>query len=371
MNHVLIKIPLNDYSFFSRKFNDYNINYSVEKESGNNYVVKINKKDYELIKKIDYKHLITFYKSCGCKHIYELIVSNTEKTIVTLAIVFIVLFSSNLIFKVNINTSDTRLESLIRYSLEDEEIYRFKFVKDYKSIAKIKEKLRRKFSNEIEWIEIDRKGSTYEIYLIKKVKTKSKTHSDKCNYVAKKSGLITSIHVQKGVVLVSENNFIKKNDLLISGQIVYNDELKKEVCASGNITGEVWYKVEVYVPVEKDVKKYENTNKYNFQINLFGKTYKLLKTKYDGEKNQLKIGNENIGLNITKEYKLERNKVKYSSDQLLKIAVNKAHESLLIKLPKNAKIIDEKVLKKNTINGKMYVEVLITTEEELGVVENY
>ena len=371
MNYIIIKISESDYSHFATKFNDYNIYFSVYKIKEKNYLLRVLEKDYKLIKKIDYREKILFYRRCGSKYIFDLIRHNIEKLIITISIIFVVILSSHIILRVKINTSDKKLESLIKYALEDENIYPLKMKKNYQDLLEIKKRIKKRFEDQIEWLEIEENGSKYNIYLIKKVKNKTKENHDKCNYVAKKSGLITSIYAEKGVLLVSENNYIRKKDILISGQIIYNDEIKKEVCARGRIFGEVWYKVEVYIPVEKSQKIYKKTNKYNLQINFFGKTYKIFKNKYDEENKVTNIGSKKLGLSILREYKIKTNKKAYTSGELEKIGINKARESLLVKLPKNAKIIDEKVLKKNMINGKMYIEVLITTNEELGVVENY
>lgn len=368
---VFIKVKAKDFFYFERKFVEHNICYNVNKKLLDKYIISLSLDDYEKVKLYDYNHNIDFYKEYSLKFFLNCLKKNIERIIITLFIIILVISSSHMIFKVNINTSDKKLKTLVKYALLDEDIAPYKMSKSFRKTILIKNKILKKFNQEIEWMEIEKNGSIYNIYIIKKVTSKKNTSSDKCNYVAKKSGLITSTYVQKGVLLVQENNYIKKGDILISGQIIYNEELKKEICAKGKVFGEVWYKVDASYPLEKKDVKYKEKKFVNVYINFFGKKYKLFADKYDTEKLKKSIGGKNFGIDLTKSYKRVVKLKKYSNEKALKKAMEKAHEALLIRLPKNAKIVDEKVLKKSIINGKIYVEVLLTTNEELGVVENY
>ena len=60
-----------------------------------------------------------------------------------------------------------------------------------------------------------------------------------------------------------------------------------------------------------------------------------------------------------------------SEEEGLNEALNISKEKILLKLGKKGKIIEQKVLKKYVKNSTMYVEVLVSTNEEIGVIEVY
>ena len=371
MSRIIFKVSDINYNYILKKLLNYNISFKELTNKGNYYYICILEKDYELLKKIDYKKVVIFKRHTGLKHLIKFLNINIEKSIVAFIVFFNVFILSLFIYSVDIKINDEDLKTQIKYTLIDLDIKPYKRIKLYNYINKVKEKILNKYKDKIEWIEIEQIGSKYNVYVIKKVNNKKHVHNDRCNYVAKKSGVIKSLYASKGVLLVQENNYVKKGDILISGSVIYNDELKNEVCASGKITGEVWYKVNIEYPFSKTRPYNKYSNFHNIEIILFGKKYKIFKSNNKHEMIKNKIGNNTIGLNIYQGYKIKVKNEKYTEKEVLNKSLKKAKDSLLKKLPRNSRITDQKVLKKYVNNGKMYLEVLLTAEEEIGVVENY
>ena len=228
-----------------------------------------------------------------------------------------------------------------------------------------------KYINDIDWVEITKNGYRYNVDIIKREEKHYNSENNFCNYIAVKSGTVKSIIVRKGVLQVSENNYVNKGDILINGEIIYNEELKKNICASGKITGETWYKVNVSYPLTRTIIKTKNSGMYNVKLSFLDKNYLLLKDKYKEPKNIFKIGGNFLGLTITKSKIKYYKTIRYNLDEAENKALNIARKKVLLKARNNSRILSENTLKKNANNGKMDIEVLFTIEEELGVVENY
>lgn len=370
-SYILISCFLKDESYVLKKLLQVNTDIISTKQKDGKLFYVINENDYNELIKYDYKKIIMFEKYCGLKDIKEKLKTNIEKIIISLSILIILFLSNLYIIKVNVHANDLNLKKTLTYSLIDEGIKAHSIKKSYKEISIIKEKILNKYNDEIEWIEIVKKGYEYDVNIIKREKNKTINHFDRCNYVAVKSGTVKSITVKKGVLQVQENNYVNAGDILINGDIIYNEELKDSVCASGKITGETWYKVNVSYPLKKEYTFQKNNGMYNVVFKIFNKKYFLLNDKYIKPESIFKLGGKFLGINITKSKKTYHKKVKYTEEEAIKKSLEIARKKVKLKAGNKSTILSENILKKSVNNDKINIEVLITVEEELGVVENY
>ena len=101
-----------------------------------------------------------------------------------------------------------------------------------------------------------------------------------CNIISTKDSIITKVITHKGVELVEPNDSVSKGNILISGDITYNEETKKQVCAEGEVYGTTWYEIHLSIPTIKETIIKQNKKRYNIKLNYNNKTKRLLKTKY-------------------------------------------------------------------------------------------
>lgn len=368
---IIVSYPASENSYVEDKLIKYNIVFSKKILKKNLFFLLLNEEEFLKLYKFDYKKIIKFERNVGLKYFLDFIVNNINLILVSIVIIISLFLSNFLVLKVNVHTSDVHIKNLVTYKLIDFGIHSFSLKKDSTRINKIKEYIKEKYNDDIEWIEITPHGYSYDVEVIKKKIKEPKKTDDKCNYIAKKSGNIKSIKVKRGVLLVQENNYVKAGDVLISGDVIYNEELKSQVCASGIITGEVWYKVDLSYPLTKRKEYPSNSKQLNFNINFFNNNIKIFNDKYSKKKPIKKIGNDLLGINFYKTFETKIKYVKIDKSEALNKAINMAKKKVLIKLPKSSKILSQNILKKYVKNDRIYVEVLLTTEEEIGVVENY
>ena len=68
----------------------------------------------------------------------------------------------------------------------------------------------------------------YIINIEPKINKTKQEQSEYCNIISTKDSIITRIITHKGVELVDTNDHVSKDQILITGDIKYNEELKKE-----------------------------------------------------------------------------------------------------------------------------------------------
>ena len=68
------------------------------------------------------------------------------------------------------------------------------------------------------------------------------------------------------VALLEVNDYVHKGDIIISGDIKKDEELLKKVCARGKVYAEVWYMVNVSIPITKEERIKTGKKRYNLKI---------------------------------------------------------------------------------------------------------
>ena len=192
---LLIKITDCTYSEVIKVLLKRNIYYSNLTINENYITLKINKEDYKklkydiktvhVIKHLGLDGLIAFLK----KH-YVLLIS-----FIFTYIILIIL--SNVIFDVQIITNNYELKRVINLYLEDYDIKKYKFMKSNKELTKIKEKILEENKTTLEWIEIERIGTTYKINLTERIINEKNEDLSTSDIVAKKDAMIMYVITKK------------------------------------------------------------------------------------------------------------------------------------------------------------------------------
>ena len=342
----------------------------------NLYSIKINKKDLEIviddkdivkINEIKYIHKIKIIRYYGMNNIKYLIRKNKLFLLCVILGIIINILLSNIIFNIEVETSNQNLKKVLLNDLKNNniEIFHIKPSKEKKKI--VKEKILKKENNIIEWLEIKEQGTKY---IIKVQERKINKKNEECyprNIVSNKIAVITKIIAEEGEIIKKENDLVTKNEILISGLIYNNDKIVSKKCAVGKVYGEVWYKVLLSIPQKIKKEEYTNNKSYGISLKVFNKDYNFGNKYKTFKKNQYNIINSRIvpiKIGITK-YRNTKIVIKeYDISNIDEYALNLAEERINKKLS-NPVIINKKVLKKNINNSKIDVEVFFSVEEDI------
>lgn len=286
-----------------------------------------------------------------------------------IGIIFI-FFLSNIIFDVKIMTNNQELYKLLNNELEYYGISKYKFVKSFEEKEKIKEKILLEHKDKIEWLEFDRIGSKYVINVLERIINKEDDNSNYRHLVSKKNAIILEIKASSGDIIKKVNDYVNKGDIIVSGAITKNDEIKNYVKATGSVYGETWYNVEVEIPINYNSKTYTGNKKKRLVINYFDKHLNLFDfTKYKNEERIDKVIFESKILPFSLTYSTIKEIELFNDintvDKVIDTGISLARERLLDTLGKESQILSQKKLKLYTKDSKIFIEVFFKVYEDI------
>lgn len=196
------------------------------------------------------------------------------------------------------------------------------------------------------------------------------------NIVAIKEGIISKIISYRGQSLVSDGDYVTKNQVLISGVLTDSESLPtKTVHSMGKVMANTWYEEIKTTPINYRYEERSGEVIKSVRYILDGKEVGIKKhsikfKKYDKieDKEDVTIASYKLPIKkITTYYyeKVDRSK-KLSYDEAYKISLNFAEKDMKHKLPSGVKVVDKKISK--VINkDSVTVKLLYILEENIGV----
>ena len=348
---------------FKNKINILNIKYYKDKIR-----LKVTYEDYKKIKALKTSYKITIIKTSGRKKLLEDISKYKVSLIVFIMSIFFVIFLSQFIFFIEIDTSSNNLKNTISKQLKENDIIIFSLKKDYQTLNKIKENIKNSNPDTIEWLEIENKGVIAKVKVIARVKDEKETKTSYKDVVAAKNGYIRKISSSQGEVVKNIDDYVKKGEIIISGNIHRNEKSVAKTMAQGKVYAEVWYIVKTSDNITYNKIEEKENGYFKLVLNTGGNTFNLLKIKNSNNLNNKKnlFTNSLFSLYIENEKTYQITKSTYKDNELQKILETRAKASILKTLEKDEYIITQKTLKKIKENGKMYIEVFFKVYEDIA-----
>ncbi|MGM9834883.1 MAG: sporulation protein YqfD [Bacilli bacterium] len=364
-HYVSIEIQLRDNLSMLKILHQLNINIYDIAYYPQKVVLKVEYKDLDLIGKY-YKYKIKRHFNIYNFHQ----VFRTYFSIIMFLVLFIVLTFciSNIIVSVNVIHTKEEIRDLVYKELKNHNLKKFTIRKDFDSISKIKEEILAANPNTIEWLEIERIGMKYVVKVEERIINNAEEQKTKCNIVAKKEGVIKKIVASKGEIVVEENQYVNKDDILISNEIKFNEEVKNNVCAEGKVYANTWYSMNI--KINKEYIKYDETGKdrFNLKIKTPNKEHIIFRNRLDDYKREehklLSIaGNELI---FVKDKEVTKTNKEYTEEEIEEMINEEINDKLHNLLDNDYTIISKNILKKSENNSIMNIDVFIVVEENIA-----
>ncbi len=360
MNKVSIRLPGYDrYAINYLRKRDIDILNIIYSEEGNIYTIysaDLEKLDSDIIEIVSYK---------GIKKFFKIVKMNSHFLFsIILSIVLMVAFSK-VVVQVEVIHSNKDVRVLIEDELYDHGIKPFSFKKSFDELQDIKKKIKDDYPENIEWLEIVDDGMKYTVRVEERIITKPVQDPQYCNVVSTKDSIVLSGVAKKGQMVVAPNDFVKKDSILISGKITFNEATKSYVCGDGEVFGNTWYRVAISIPIEHTNKNFTGKKKGNVGFE-FGSTYnRVFKIHFDdydvSKKKIFSLGKFALYKETVEEY--EEETLKYSEEEALEEALKQAREKLMIKLDSQSEILSENVLQTDSYDSIISVEVFYSVKE--------
>ncbi len=368
-SYLILKVSGKNIPKFILRCKNNNINIlKLEQISYKEALIKINYKDYDKLLKIKSIYDITLINNTGLLKFKELLNKHKYFLIMfTFGILFLI-YLCNIIFEVDVISTNNELNNLIKKDLENYNIKKYKLKKSYKEKERIKSELLEKYNDTIEWIEITDVGTKYEVQVVERKKKVTEEKDEYTNIVASKSGVLRKIYAEEGVKVVDNNTYVNKGDIIISGAITKDEEIKKIVNAKGKVYAEVWYNVNIEFPLEYTEKKYTNEKKKSVYMRLGNKYISKRRFKNFERRKILSLKNRLVPfeLGIEEEQKVNIINDKYTIEEAKKKAIFSAKEKILQSLDKDEYITSQKTLKFYAKDSKIVLDIFFSCYEQIG-----
>ena len=278
------------------------------------------------------------------------------------------IFLSKLIFDVEVVHSNRYIREIVYNNLRERGIYKYRFKVNYLEKEKIIKEILKKESNDIEWLEIEEIGTKYIVKVEQRKKNKEEEVCVPRNIVAGKDAFILEIQADVGEVIKKKYDYVKKGDIVISGIIHNKEEEVSRKCATGKIYGEVWYKVNLEIPMEYKEEIVTGKEKNTFEINFLNKNISLFNNFKTYKKNSTFLIGSNllpISLNFTKYLETDVKMYKYNLFNVDDYALELASKKIKNKLGTRGEVVSKKVLKKSIKKSKIIIEVFVKVKEDI------
>lgn len=341
--------------------------YDLEKEY-KKLIIVISLDDYNKLKKIKTSYKFYIVDSYGVVKFKYLVKKYLFFLICMFLGICLNIFLSKLIFDVEVVHSDRYIREIVYNNLRENGIYKYRFKVNYLEKEKIIKEILKKESNDIEWLEIEEIGTKYIVKVEQRKKNKEEVECVPRNIVAGKDAFILEIQADVGEVVKKKYDYVKKGDIVISGIIHNKEEEVSRKCATGKIYGEVWYKVNLEIPMEYKEEIVTGKEKNTFEINFLNKNISLFNNFKTYKKNSTFLIGSNllpISLNFTKYLETDVKMYKYNLFNVDNYALELASKKIKNKLGTRGEVVSKKVLKKSIKKSKIIIEVFVKVKEDI------
>lgn len=329
----------------------------------------IYEKDLEKVKKLKTIYNIEKKEEYGLIKIKKEINKNKYIIISMILGYALLIFLCNIIYEVDIIHNDEETRNFLKQELKNYGIKEKTLKKDYKKIEQIKKEIINKNRDKIEWLEIETIGTKYVVRVETRIIKEKEQQPLNRNIIAKKDAIIKKIEAEQGQIIKEINNYVKKGDIVISGNIYVENEIKNTVPAQGKIYGETWYEINISYPFIYNETKLTNNKKKVLTIKIINKTIELTKNKFKNKKIEEKpiIKNNLIPISITIQNQTEQNVIEQilTKEEALEKAEQLGIEKIKSNLKENEYIINHKILNTNIKENELELNMFFSVYEDI------
>lgn len=355
---------------FIKRLADNKINiYNMEMINRNETNIVILKSDYLKVLNIKSIYEFNIVGGTGMIKIRKTLKLNSLILVFLVIGIIVLQILSRMIFSIEVVHTDKSIRNKMLSELEKYGLKIHAFKKNYDEVQKIKEQILTNHKDDIEWLEIENIGTKYIVRLEERKIKNNEESNEKRHVIASKNAIIKKIEAENGEIVKEINSYVNAGDIIISGNITLNEQVKNTVSASGHVYGEVWYKVKVDYPLAYSEKHETGNSQKILVFNFLNKSYELGFKKYKDKNISSKTLLKHIFLPISFTYDNQREVIAidevYTIEQAIKKAEERAYSEINSKLNDKEKILSSKNLKVDVNDSKIELEMFFTVYEDI------
>jgi len=341
----------------------------IKYKNKNRASIIIKKSDYLRLQKIKSIYDINVAEVYGFLKIKRKMIRGKYLIVFSmLAFLFFILLT-NTIFDIEVIHSNKEIRTLVKKELDKNGIRVFSFKKNYNEIQKIKERVLNKYPDRIEWMEIVEDGTKYIIRVEERKIPDDTVNNNPRNIVAKKDGIIKKVIANKGEIIRDMDDYVQKGELIISGDLIFNNEVKGRVRSEGKVYAEIWYLTKVSYPFAIDKKEFTGRRKDVLVLKFLNKRFEFRFDKFKQKKIKEKVIISHrflpikLALEKQKEMRIVNQILTY--DEALEYAKKASQREIKSKLKDDEYIIKSTYLKSSVNNSTIDVEMFFAVYEDI------
>lgn len=366
---IVLKISGRNTERFIRKLASNNINLLKIKYHKRNIIeITIYKEDYEKVLKLKSIYEINIVDASGLIKIKNVFKTNKILILFLIIGISLLVLLTNTIFKVEVVHTSSDIRTLLTNELKNYGIDVYTLKKSFKQIEQIKKSILDKYPDKIEWLEIETVGVKYIVRVELREIIKKEENTTTRNVVASKDALIKKVIAESGMIIKNINSYVKKGDVIISGNITLNEENKGVVDAKGKVYGEVWYTTTVEYPFNYYEERLTGNCKNIISFKFLNKSFDLFST-YKNKKvtSEVIVENKLLPIKLVKEKWEELIIVDQvlTEEEAIEKAVELANSKMKNDLSEDEYIIDNKVLKVDIKDNKVVLDIFFIVYEDI------
>lgn len=207
------------------------------------------------------KYNMQIIKSIGVLYYLVVLFCKKINIIGVISFVLTLLICSRFIFKVEITGNSPSNTKLVEEVLKENNINAGDLKKSYQELNEIYDDLKASFKGKIDYLNIYQEGGVLFVKYTNSVGAKEVENNFQ-NIYASKDGVIQSIDVSSGNIVVQVNQFVKKGDLLVSNTITSTNGENKIIATKGKVMAYTY----VTYQGEIDAKKMDEGEAFSYLL---------------------------------------------------------------------------------------------------------
>lgn len=228
--------------------------------------------------------------------------------------------------------------------------------------------------SDISWVGISRRGVNIYAYIKESSELPESTPIDKpADVIALKDGVVEKVTVLQGRAVVTQGQTVRAGDVLISGELIYQDLPYQYIYALGDVQARIWYSGERKISlVQSETVRTGNTAVVR-TMRIFGQDIPLDGenpfASYEVESREQDVMNLGIPVTIITQtyYETEEREYSITQEEALELGKSDLEQELSAQIPQDAEILRTQSSVKAAEGGNaVIVSMFIETLEQIG-----
>lgn len=228
--------------------------------------------------------------------------------------------------------------------------------------------------SDISWVGISRRGVNIYAYIKESSELPESTPIDKpADVIALKDGVVEKVTVLQGRAVVTQGQTVRAGDVLISGELIYQDLPYQYIYALGDVQARIWYSGERKISlVQSETVRTGNTAVVR-TMRIFGQDIPLDGenpfASYEVESREQDVMNLGIPVTIITQtyYETEEREYSITQEDALELGKSDLEQELSAQIPQDAEILrTQSSVKAAEGENAVIVSMFIETLEQIG-----